>query len=217
MDNNRLKNKICVIVVEDHPTMRKGIITTLGEDKDGSFEVVGEAETGYQALLLCQEKQPDAMILDLHLTGDMSGLEVISEVRRQKFPLRILVFTGTRYASEAARREMGADRYLLKDASDDEIIATIKEMVAEILPANHTYGTGANQPTLELISPREIEILSLAAKGLNHQQISEKLNVTRETIGVQCTRIFTKLRVNNMTHAVGMAVHNKIIKLDNSE
>ena len=86
MDNNKLKNKIRVIVVEDHPTMRKGIVTTLREDKDGSFEVVGEAETGYQALLLCQEKQPDAMILDLHLTGDMSGLEVISEVRRQKFP-----------------------------------------------------------------------------------------------------------------------------------
>jgi DNA-binding NarL/FixJ family response regulator len=210
MLTNKVVGKTKVIVSDDHPTLRRGIIALL-KVFASDFEVVGEADSGYQTLMLCHEKTPDILILDLTLAGDMSGFDVIHVIRQQKLPVKIVVITATKYARDAAVKEMEAEAYLLKRFTDEEIITTLKE-VANTDTGNKQYPLIPNNNfAIEILTSRELEYLQLAAKGFSQKEIAEQLSIDRGSVAATFNKIYGKLQVKNSAEAIAFGFRNKLL------
>ena len=206
---------IRVIVVDDHPIVRQGLVSVLGDEDD--LEVVGEASSGREAVALAARLQPDVMLLDLEMP-DLDGVEAIPQLLAAKPGLGILVFT----AYDTDERVLGAVRagargYLLKGASADEIARGIRtvysggsyleprvasKLLAEV-SSPRTRGTG--------LSAREREVLRLVAEGLPTKQIALSLSISERTVKFHINSIFHKLGADNRAQAVALAAQRGLL------
>jgi DNA-binding NarL/FixJ family response regulator len=206
---------IRVIVVDDHPIVRQGLVSVLGDEDD--LEVVGEASSGREAVALAARLQPDVMLLDLEMP-DLDGVEAIPQLLAAKPGLGILVFT----AYDTDERVLGAVRagargYLLKGASADEIARGIRtvysggsyleprvasKLLAEV-SSPRTRGTG--------LSEREREVLRLVAEGLPTKQIALSLSISERTVKFHINSIFHKLGADNRAQAVALAAQRGLL------
>lgn len=209
-----------IMVVDDHPLIREGIIKTLGLEKN--FQIVGKAGTGTQALELAGTTSPDVILLDLNLP-DISGVELCKKIVAS-FP-KIKVIALTIYDDEAHVLESikaGVSGYLLKDIDPDTLIKAIKEVcaggsyihprVAGMLISD--YGKLSMQLTTEPkdpLTPREKEVLSFVAQGLTNKEIADQLFISEKTVKNHITNVFKKLEVNGRTEAVVLAMKRSII------
>lgn len=189
-----------VFLVDDHPIIRYGLRHALQAEHD--LAVIGEAENGEAACALLPSQQPDVLLLDLRLSG-MNGLEVTRHVRRQYPNIKILILTG-REDEESQRKafEAGADGYLLKSASVEEIIGAIRAIAsghAVISPLKNV----ASPPThTDNLSERELEVLALTSRGVSNKEIAQHLNISDRTVQTHLTRIYQKIQVTSRTEAV---------------
>ncbi|MDN3678789.1 response regulator [Vibrio tapetis subsp. quintayensis] len=193
-----------VLVVDDHPLMRRGITQLLNFEPE--FEVVAEASNGADALALANKLEPDLILLDLNMKG-MSGLDTLKAMRNESVEGMIVILTVSDNPSDIdALVKAGADGYLLKDTEPDELIGLIKSA----LDGHESYSelvkkyleTRDDKPSLsELLTEREMQILTEVAKGFRNKQIAERLFISESTVKVHMKSLLKKLEVPSRTAA----------------
>jgi NarL family two-component system response regulator LiaR len=207
--------RIRVLIVDDHPMVRRGLATFLKVYDD--LELAGEAAGGQEAVGLCAQLQPDVVLMDMAMP-EMDGAAATRLIRKQSGAVRVIVLTS--FKDEIliqSALQAGAIGYLLKDVSGDELAQAIRAAhagrttlspdVAEAM----VHAAGAPpKPGLDL-TERERMVLALMVEGLNNTQIAKKLGVSPSTIKSHVSNILTKLGVASRTEAVTLALRQGLL------
>jgi DNA-binding NarL/FixJ family response regulator len=203
---------IRVIVVDDHPVVRFGMAAIIRLQTD--MVVVGEAGTGEEACSLCASRPADVVLMDLRLPG-MSGVDAIRTIRKTRPALRFIVLT-TYDGDEDIRKalEAGAQAYLLKGMSHAEVTNAIRRVHSGLkcIPEPVSRRLADRPPHSEL-SPRELEVLALIAKGLSNKEIGGTLGITEATVKWHVNIILSRLGVADRTEAIVAALQRGIMHL----
>lgn len=193
-----------VLLVDDHPVVRSGLRAVLVAD--GDIEVVGEAGTGEEAVLLARHLQPDVVVCDLRLGTGMDGIRTTAELRAlAPAPSVLILTTFDRDAEVLGAIEAGASGYLLKDADPEVISDGIKRAAAGDVVLAPDLATrvlrGMRDPRPRLTA-REVEVLRLLATGASNKEIAHALFFTEATVKSHIAHIFTKLGVDSRSRAI---------------
>jgi DNA-binding NarL/FixJ family response regulator len=205
--------EIRIMVVDDHGLVRQGIVTLLG--LQAGVKVVAEAADGPTAIALYRQHRPDVTLMDLRMPA-MGGVEVIEALRREFPGSRFIVLT-TYDADEDIFRALqaGAQGYLLKDMSSDDLVDAIKAVHQgrkQIAPGLAERALA--RATEEELTGREADVLKLMAKGLSNKEIGASLQITESTVKGHVNSILAKLGVTARTQAVVTALQRGLVKLD---
>lgn len=206
---------IQILIADDHPVVRSGLVALLNSQPE--FEVVAAAENGETAVSLSLANTPDVILMDLQMPV-LDGLAAIQQIRAQQLEARIIVLTT--YDTDAdimPALKAGAIGYLLKDASPEALFDAIQSAAqGEVTYAPKVAAKITrhliNTPKRAL-SNREVEVLTLASQGNSNKAIASKLHITEATVKSHFVHIFTKLGVDDRTAAVTVALKRKIIRL----
>jgi NarL family two-component system response regulator LiaR len=207
---------IRVLIVDDHSMVRKGLITFLN-NRPG-LEVVGEARDGQEAADLCQHLHPDVILMDL-LMPVMGGVAA-TRLIRQRCPAAQVIALTSFQEKELVQDALqaGAIGYLLKNVSGDELVQAVHQahagrptLAPEALQALVQPSPAEAVPGKDL-TRRELEVLALLVKGMSNPEIAERLCVSRATVKVQVSSIFSKLGVSNRAEAISLAIQHKLVK-----
>jgi two-component system, NarL family, response regulator len=207
------QDKIRVLVADDHPVVRHGVIANVKPQRD--MMIVAEAGDGVEALALIKEHSPDVVMLDLRMPG-MDGLDVIAEVSNAKLDSKVIIMT-TFESEEDVHRAMkaGARGYLLKDSTQEEILDAIRRVSLgeTYLPARivQKVAEGMRKPEL---SPREIEVLQWVAAGKSNKEIGTQLFIAEGTVKTHVKNLLEKLSVVGRTGAIREAVRRGLVRLN---
>ncbi len=204
--------KIRILLVDDHIVLRMGLMTAASGEPD--MEVVADAENGADAIVAFRQHHPDVVVLDLRMQG-MSGFETITALRQEFGDIRILVFSNYASGDEVYRAlRAGASGFVVKEMALDRLLEAIRKVHQgeQYLPPE--IATRMNGRVLSQLSPREIEVLQLVARGLSNKEIGAELQVVEGTIKIHITNILAKLRVSDRTQAILTAVKRGIIQLE---
>jgi len=203
---------IRIVIVDDHPAIQNGLIATLQPEPD--MQVVGTAATASEAVKVWRENRPD--IMDLSLRGGGNGIEAIRQIRVEFATAKIIVFsalTGEEDVYQAL--QAGAVTFLAKETPDEELVKTIRDVHAGGRPLPPDVARKlADRLTQPSLSAREIEVLSLVAKGLRNKEIGAALSISEDTVQGHMMHILSKLGVNDRTRATVVAAQKGIIRLN---
>jgi len=199
---------IHVLVADDHPIVRSGIVGLLGTAAD--VEVVGEASTGLEAVELALRLEPDLVLMDLRMPG-LDGDAATARILAERPGIRVLVLTT--YESDESiltAIEAGASGYLLKAAPQEELLAGVRSVArgeVALAPRIAALLVGRMQrPAAPTLSPRETEVLALVAQGLSNPEIASRLFLGEATVKTHLLHAFEKLGVSDRTRAVTRAM-----------
>jgi DNA-binding NarL/FixJ family response regulator len=206
--------RIRILVVDDHPAVRKGLVATLEPESD--FEVVGAAASAQEAVELHRQLRPDITLMDLALEGATSGVSAIQQIRKEAPGSKIIVFSALRGDEDIWRAlHAGAVTYLSKGTPDEELVHTVREVHAGGRPIPPDVARQlADRLTQTALSPREVEVLKQVAKGLRNKEIAAVLHISEETVQGHMKNILAKLGVNDRTRAAIVAAQRGIIHLN---
>jgi DNA-binding NarL/FixJ family response regulator len=203
---------IRVLIADDHPILRAGLVSVLMREKD--IEVVGEAADGQRAIALAREWKPDVVLMDLRMPV-LDGVSAIEVIARECPATRVLALTS--YDGDAdVRRALkaGARGYLLKDMLVTSLVVAVRTVHRgqRVMPSSvaERLAEFLFDPDL---SPRELEVLRLMARGLGNKGIAAAIGRSDETIKVHVKSIFTKLGVHDRTEAVTVALARGLLHL----
>ncbi|WP_449385745.1 response regulator [Cellulomonas soli] len=205
--------RIRVIVADDHPVVRSGLVGMLGVEPD--VEVVGEAADGAEAVALATALRPDLVLMDLRMPGT-DGATATGQIVAALPGVHVLVLTTYETDTDILRAvEAGATGYLLKDTPRDQLVAGVRAAargeaalspsVALRLVQQVRTGDG------ERVTPREREVLAGVARGLSNAAIGRELFITEATVKTHLLRVFAKLGVDDRTRAVTVALERGIL------
>ena len=220
-----MSEPIQLLVVDDHPLFRRGLIALLSQDD--RFEIVGEAGDVGEALRMLAKMPPDLLLLDNHLPG-VKGVDAIASLKSDRPNLRILMLTVSEDEEDLSMAlQSGADGYLLKTSESDQLCnalvkvheghsvispSMLNKLVSTMRhPANPTadavgimsFSKAAAIQSLDKLSPREKDIFLLIAKSLSNKQIARDLDIAETTVKIHIQHIFKKL---DLTSRVQIAV-----------
>lgn len=202
-----------VLVVDDHPMFRRGLVSLIGSDP--ALRVVGEAGDGAQALTEFRRLRPAVVLMDLRMPGT-GGLAAVASIVAEAPAARIVVLSSYE-GDEDIRRALGAGAraYLLKDAPGEEVLRAIHAVHAgrRYLPPPVAERLAESMPQAAL-SARELEVLTLLARGLPNRGIADELHIEENTVKVHVRSILAKLGVEQRTEAAVVALQRGIIHLD---
>jgi DNA-binding NarL/FixJ family response regulator len=204
---------IRVLCVDDHPLIRKGIASILANESD--MRLVAEASNGREAVALFRLHKPDVTLMDLRLP-DLDGIAATKEIRLEFPAARIIALTSYDGDQEIYQAlEAGARGYLLKEMVHTEVIHAIRTVHSgkRLMPAEVAERLSAYFPQIAL-TPREVEVLALVAKGLANKEIADQLGAASGTIKMHVQNIIGKLEAGDRTHAVTIAFQRGILHLD---
>jgi DNA-binding NarL/FixJ family response regulator len=205
-----------VVVVDDHPVVRSGLVGMLGVADD--LEVVGEASDGEEALAVVAAVRPDVVLMDLRMPGrdGVSATEAIVS----GFPdSRVLVLTTYDTDADILHAvEAGATGYLLKDTPHAQLVDGVRAaargetvlappVAARLMSRMRT----PSQPAAAMPSPRELEVLAAVARGLSNAEIGRELFIGEATVKTHLQRLFAKLDVDDRTRAVTVAIERGLL------
>ncbi|SMY14840.1 response regulator [Photobacterium aquimaris] len=193
-----------VMIVDDHPLMRRGIGQLLSFENE--FDVIGEASNGNEAIALAHKIPVDLILLDLNMKG-MSGLDTLITLRNEGIDACIVILTvSDNHADIKTLIAAGADGYLLKDTEPDELVGLLKtaltggkaysEIVTAFLSNNSTDNT-----LFSTLTDRENQILQEVAKGHTNRVIADSLFISEATVKVHMKSLLRKLQVKSRTAA----------------
>ena len=204
--------RIRILIAEDHLIARVGVTTIVNMQPD--MAVVAEAASGQQAVELFRKHLPDVTLLDLRMPV-MSGVEAAIAIR-QEYPAARLIALTTYGGDEDIRRALqaGVQAYLTKDVLHDELLKAIRAVHAgeTYLPPSVAATLAAQLPG-QVLSAREMEVLSLIVGGLANKQIAYQLNIAEHTVKNHVKNILGKLGVADRTQAATAAIQRGIIHL----
>ncbi|MDU2734333.1 MAG: response regulator [Mixta calida] len=208
MDNRHFT----VMLVDDHPLMRRGIRQLL--ELNSHFDVVAEANNGTEALAEASRLSPDVILLDLHMKG-MSGLDTLKALRNEGVAARILVLTVSDTRSDIyAMLDAGADGYLLKD-SDPELLpgqilqAASGEKIFSDAVRDYLATRQHSASPFRQLTERERDVLQEVARGLSNKEIAAALHISEETVKVHIRNLLKKLDVRSRVAATVMWLENR--------
>jgi two-component system, NarL family, response regulator DevR len=210
---------IRVLIIDDHPMVRRGLRNLLSSQQD--IQVVGEAGDGAAALQAAIEFQPNIILLDIQLPGP-GGVEIAHQLHRQAPDAKVIIlsaFDHDQHVYGALRA--GAYAYLLKSTSDETLIETIRqvmqgkrllspELMDGVLRHFHTLANVHAQQQANL-SREEIQALELVAEGLTNEEIAGKMFWSERTVNRKLEEIMQKLDVRNRVQAVAEAIKRGLI------
>jgi DNA-binding NarL/FixJ family response regulator len=182
------------------------------------FELVGEAATGKEAVMLAAQLHPDVVLMDLRM-AEMDGAEATAQIQTQQPKTPVLVLTTYDTNSDILRAiEAGATGYLLKDTPRDELFAAIRSVAqgkAVLTPTVATRLLRQRQtPAGEALSARELEVLSLVSRGASNKEIAHSLHLSEATVKSHLIHLFGKLGVTDRTAAVTVALKRGLLRLE---
>lgn len=210
---------IKIILIDDHQLVRSGLREILEAMKN--VAVVGEASTGQEGLALLRRLQPDMVVLDLKLP-DQTGLEVAQKIIRFNPDIKILVLSAVSDPFSVYRLlEAGAQGYLTKEASAEELAQAIRLMAAgqrvlgpQLAKRLALTSTDYTQnDVFAQISEREMAVLKRIIRGMPVKEIAEELNINSKTVHSYRDRIFQKLNVKTDLAVALLAIHHQMITL----
>lgn len=218
-----MTGKIRVLLADDHAVVREGICRFLEEADD--IEVVAEAGDGREALEKVREHRPDVAVLDIRMP-EMTGVEATRRIK-ERFPeVRVLILTA--YDDDPyifALLRAGADGYVLKTASGDELIRAVRavyrgqsalspEVATKVVQQTITGKPATAAEQVEPLTPRELDVLRLAARGLTNRAIGYELGISHRTVQGYLASIYRKLGVGSRTEAVTEAIRRGWIVIE---
>ena len=212
---NSEPNTIRVMIVDDHTMVRTGLATFIQVKPD--LELVGEARNGQDALNLCEQLQPDVILMDL-VMPKMDGIAATRAIRERWPQIHIIALTSFQEKELVQDAlQAGAIGYLLKDVSSDELAEAIRAAFAgrmtlapEAAQALVQMASQGPEPGRDLTT-REREVLALMVEGLNNPQIGERLSISVTTVRSHVSNVLSKLGVSNRAEAIVLAVRNKLV------
>ena len=215
---SKVKDKIEIIIADDHMMIREGLKQLL--ELDGTMKVIAEANDGEECLNLLNKKiHPDILLLDINMPKK-NGIEVLEYIKQNKIPVKVLILTvhnEVEYLLKAV--DIGIDGYLLKDSSYDELKEAIDVVISgntyiqpSLLPAlNESMEDYAlDKEKIECLTKRELDVLRLISEGCGNKKISDELTISERTVKNHISHIFRKIDVEDRTQAAVFAIRNKI-------
>jgi len=208
---------IKILVVDDHTLVRTGVKRIL--DDISGFKVVGEAQTGEEAIQLARELSPNVVLMDIKMPG-IGGLEATRKLLRFDPDIKILVLTVCSDDLFPSRLlQAGAVGYITKDASTEEMIRAIRIInsgqrylspeIASQLAIKHL--TESSETPFEMLSERELQVAIMITNGVRVQAISEKLCLSPKTVNSYRYRIFDKLNIKNDVELTHLAMRHGLL------
>ena len=215
------KAPIRVLIVDDHSIVREGIEVLLSEIKD--IEVVGTAKSGDEGIALTRELRPDVVLMDLVMPR-MNGVEATRRITADYPNARVLILTSFVAADQVFPAiKAGAMGYLLKDTTSAELVEGIRRVhrgepslhpeIARMMMDEIGQPTTGTKLTPEPLTPRELEVLALVARGMSNKEIAEELTISPETSRTHVNRILSKLHLANRVQATLYALREGIASL----
>ena len=204
---------IRVLVVDDHPVVRSGLIGML--DIEDDLEIVGEAGDGEEALLRVAELAPDVVLMDLRMPR-LDGAGATARIVAAWPSSRVLVLTTYDSDADIVRAvEAGATGYLLKDTPRavlvDAVRAAARGETVLAPPVAARLVSRMRAPVVEALTPREVQVLAAVARGLSNAEIGRALFIGEATVKTHLLRVFAKLGVDDRTRAVTAAMERGIL------
>jgi two-component system nitrate/nitrite response regulator NarL len=217
---NKMKKRIKLLLVDDHPVVRKGISSCLARHEH--LQVVGEAGDGDEAIRKARELMPDIILMDIDMP-EMTGLTV-TEVLRKEIPKVKVLILSMHSNSEYVMRiiQSGASGYVLKEAPTEELVRAIEAVNAgeaffspEVARmALNKYVRGTNENASAQLTNREREVLVQIAEGLSNKEIANKLGVGVRTVETHRERIMRKLNIHSVAGLTKFAISQGLVSLN---
>ena len=206
---------IRVVVVDDHPVVRDGLSSMLAGQPD--IDVVAQAANGREALLQVQRHDPDVVLMDLRMPV-LDGVATITELRAHGHRASVLVLTTyDRDEDIVPAIEAGATGYLLKDTPREDLFTAVRAASRgepTLTPSVASRLMGRMRTPPQTLSPREIAVLELAARGRTNREIARALHVSETTVKTHLLRAYDKLGVSDRTAAVDTALERGLLDLN---
>ncbi len=206
-----MAEEITCLIADDHEVVREGLRLALS--RSPHIRVIGEATDGKSAVTLTERRRPDVVIMDLRMP-DMDGLEATEEILSKSPGTAVLIFTAYGERSLMQRGlESGARGYILKETPHETLIRAVEKVAAgdtfvdPALMAEFIAGKGQ----MEVLTPREREILQLLADGMSNVDVAAKLFISQETVKSHVRHILAKLEADTRTQAVAIALREAMI------
>jgi DNA-binding NarL/FixJ family response regulator len=214
---------ITIIIIDDHQIVREGIEAMLLTNKQ--IKIIGQASDYLELLSLLKKQNPDILLLDIALPGK-SGIKITSELKENNEKIKILMLSGnTDEKNIIDSIKAGADGFLPKDTSKDELIeaivlvnngekyfgANLSKVIYESYV--HIVKTKNNENTATKLSERETEIIKLLSKGSSSKEIAEKLFISPRTVESHKANILSKLNLKTNADLIIYAIKNEIVKI----
>jgi DNA-binding NarL/FixJ family response regulator len=209
---NTSSSPIRILIVDDHPVVQVGL-TSMLNTHDG-IEVIGSASGGREALKMLEQRSPHILLLDLRMPG-MNGIETLQAMQKMKSTARAIVLTSFETDENIYRAvQAGAQGYLLKDTSEQQMLEAIRSVHAgkRFIPSEIAARL-ADRMLRSNLTARELEILTMLAKGLTNKQIGSALNISENTVRNHLKCVMSKLEVSDRTEAVTVAIQQGIIQV----
>jgi DNA-binding NarL/FixJ family response regulator len=204
---------IRLLVVDDHPSMRVGLVALIKSQPD--MEVVAEASNGEEAIEVFEDVRPDVVLMDLRMPG-IGGVEAILAIRKKDAEARVIVLSTYDWDEDIHRAlQSGAKSYLLKDMSIEEITDTIREVYRgdSSLP-RLVAARLAERSQRQQLTDRERDVLGALIKGRSNKEIAASLCISEDTVKSHLKTLFSKLRVRDRTEAAIAAIRHGIVHLE---
>jgi two-component system, NarL family, invasion response regulator UvrY len=208
---------IRIIIVDDHPVVRRGLKQILQEEPD--VKVVGEAESAQEAFKIIRTIDCNAVVLDISLPG-ASGVEILKQLKHeyQKLPVLILsVHPEEQYAVRVMKA--GASGYLTKESAPEELVKAIRKIISggkyissSLAERLITDIDASGKPRHEKLSDREFEIMRMIASGKAIKTIAEELYLSEKTVSTYRTRLLEKMKMTTNAEIISYALKNKLIE-----
>jgi len=211
-----------IVLVDDHALVRAGIRSLL--ESISGIEVIAEVGDGLEALEIVRRERPDAILLDIMLPG-LNGLEVAERISNMNIGTRILMLsmhTGPEYVARALAG--GALGYLFKDSAFEELSTALQSVLLgrrylskTIDPAQveqFLQSQGAGLPELDVMTPRQRQVLQLIAEGLGTREIAERLHVSIKTVETHRAQLMERLNIHDVPGLVRFAIRVGMINID---
>ena len=217
-----MKEKIRIVLAEDHTILREGLRALLTADPD--FEIIGEAADGRQAVRLVEKQIPDLILMDLSMPR-MTGMDAIREIKKRYPQTKIIALTVHKTEEYLLTTlQAGADGYVLKDATHDELTMAIESVldgktylspgVSGKVIEGYLEGKERQIPasTLGLLSQREREVLKLIAEGYKNKEIATDLCISLKTVEKHRANLMKKLDLHNAAALTAYAIEQGLVE-----
>jgi two-component system NarL family response regulator len=215
------KKAVRIMVVDDHPVFRKGLISVLSDMPE--FQVVGQATNGTEAITLATELHPDVIVMDVRMP-DCNGVEATAALQQVTPSTKVLMLTVSDDNDDLfAAMEAGARGYILKSAELDGLITAIKVvaggdviitpvMAARLMNELRQGGRHRADEEFNELSPREKKVMQLVAEGSSNKEIAAALSISETTVKAHLRSILEKLHVKNRAQAAAKAMSRGLLK-----
>jgi len=207
-------NKINVLLTDDHQLIIDGLKSLLKDQED--INVSAEANNGREALRILSFLPIDVVLMDIDMPV-MNGIETLKEIKKQHPVVKVIILSMHNEAGMIKSLiDLGANGYLLKSCSQDEVVSAIQKVAA----GQSSFSTDVTMALLkpanpeqktEILTERETEILKLIAAGFSNKEVGDKLFISHRTVDTHRTNLMKKLSVNNIAGLISYAIKNGIV------